>query len=49
MSCPSCDIKALAEWMFKIQTKLDMVNERTKSHTLDIKKLRKEVENDSKI
>lgn len=42
MSCPSCETKLLAEWMSKMQTKLDTINDRTKKHTKEIQELKKQ-------
>ena len=36
-------LKEMEEWVSKIQTRVDTINERTKSHTLDIKKLEKKI------
>ena len=33
----------LAEWLSIMETKIQTINERTKTHTIDIKKLEKEV------
>ena len=31
------------EWVSKLNTKIDTINERTKQHTLEIRELRKEI------
>ena len=33
----------LREWVSQLNTKIDTINKRTKSHTLEIKELKKEI------
>lgn len=35
--------KLLRDWVKKLETKIDTINERTKGHTIDIRELRKGV------